>query len=64
MMSKEMLKVIKEMCEEEVLTNYDENGNETKEHYENITDGTDGICEGRLEFAEGILEILKEVNDE
>ena len=64
MMKREILNAIKQMCEEEVLTNYDENGFATNEHFDNITDGTGGICEGRLEFAEGILEILKEVKDE
>ncbi len=63
-MSKEILNAIKVMCEEEVLINYDENGNATEEHYDNMSDGTEGICEGRLEFAEGILEILERGNDE
>ena len=26
-------------------------------HFSKMTDGTDGICEGRLEFAEGLLEL-------
>ena len=64
MMKREILNAIKQMCEEEVLTNYDENGFATNEHFDNITDGTGGICEGRPEFAEGILKILKEVNDD
>mgnify|MGYP003642976271 FL=1 len=61
MKAKYIVKVIKEMCEEEVSTNYDKNGNETKEHYDNITDGTDGICEGRLEFALGVIDIIREL---
>ena len=44
---------IKNHCQKEVEENEGEN------HYSNLSDGTNDICEGRLEFAEGLLEIIK-----
>jgi hypothetical protein len=44
---------IKKLCKDEIEKN--------KEcPYEKITDSTSEICEGRLEFAESVLKILKE----
>jgi len=44
---------IKKHCETEVKINEDE-----ETHFSKMSDGTDGICEGRLEFAEGVINII------
>ena len=46
------------MCEEEIKINNDPDG-----HFSKMTDGTEGICEGRLEFAEGVLEIINNAKE-
>jgi len=51
----ETLTKIKKHCKAEVKINQDEDL-----HFSKMTDGTEGICEGRLEFAVGVLDIVKE----
>jgi len=50
---KAKLKKIERHCKAEVKINEDE-----ETHFSKMTDGTEGICEGRLEFAEGVLDII------
>ena len=57
-MKNKLLNQIKAMCQAEI----DDNKGDT--HFSKMTDGTDGICEGRLEFAEGLLEFIKESEDD
>ena len=52
-MKNKLLNQIKAMCQEEIDIN-----NNSDTHFSKITDGTEGICEGRLEFAEGLLEFI------
>jgi len=50
---KQLIKKVKEHCKDEIKIN--------EEHpWETISDGSGDICRGRLEFAEGLLERLKE----
>ena len=50
---KAKLKKIERHCKAEVRINEDE-----ETHFSKMSDGTEGICEGRLEFAEGVLNII------
>tara|TARA_R110000796_G_scaffold17777_1_gene54438 strand:- start:109 stop:327 length:219 start_codon:yes stop_codon:yes gene_type:complete len=51
----ETLTKIKKHCKAEVKINQDEDL-----HFSEMTDSTGGIFEGRLEFAKGVLDIVKE----
>jgi len=53
-MKNKLLNQIKAICQEEIDINKGDF------HFSKMTDGTDGICEGRLEFAEGLLEFINE----
>ena len=45
---------------EEIINHCDDEVKENeKHHWSTMVDGTDGICEGRLEFAESILNKVK-----
>jgi len=52
-LSNQLISKIVEHCKAEVQIN-------EEYPWENITDGTEWISRGRLEFAEGLLERLKE----
>jgi len=53
-MKNKLLNQIKARCQAEI------DDNKGDMHFSKLTDGTDGICEGRLEFAEGLLEFINE----
>ena len=50
--SNQTITKIKKYCKDEVEINQEH-------HWSTITDGTGGICRGRLEFAEGLLDQIK-----
>ena len=52
-MKNKLLNQIKAICQEEIDIN-----NNPDTHFSKVTDGTDGICEGRLEFAESLLDFI------
>ena len=57
MQYKQIIKKVKEYCDQEVEIN--------EEHpWHTITDGTGDICRGRLEFAEGLLNQIKQWENE
>jgi len=54
---KQLIKKVKEYCKDEIQIN--------KEHpLEDITDGTEDICFGRLTFAEALLDNIKKWEEE
>ena len=51
-MKNKLLNQIKARCQAEI------DDNKGDMHFSKLTDGTDGICEGRLEFAESLLDFI------
>ena len=57
-MKNKLINQIKAICQEEIDIN-----NNPDTHFSKMSDGTEGICEGRLEFAEGLLDFINEAED-